>query len=476
MKWIRSALILAVMLTCTGCGQKIEQEELLSVPEVTAETESETVESTEKSTTTYPKKFVPTPETTAESEETTELLAEPETTVAVTTQATTAVQTTVQTVVITEPVIMTAPPPPETEPETEPEPEHPKYSGNAQEILEQMTLEEKVYQMFIVTPEMLTGAEVVTACGERTRESLSQYPVGGLIYFDQNLSYPKQTTDMLNNTQNYMRKHIGIGMFLGIDEEGGKVARCAKNLETTAFSPMADYGERNDWNEAYRIGQTIGKEISQLGFNVDFAPVADVNLNSNNELGNRIFSSNPEVVSNMVSGVVKGFRNAGTASTLKHFPGLGAENGNTHNDSEVVIDRSLDDLRNTEFLPFRSGIEAGAEFVMVGHQIVTGAEDNLPSSLSQVVCTDWLRGELGFDGIIITDSFRMNTISKNYSAGESAVTAVNAGVDMILMPSDLTVSVEAIENAVHNGQISEERINQSVYRILSEKEKLNLLG
>ena len=364
--------------------------------------------------------------------------------------------------------------PPETIPETT-EPPRQHLTGNAWDILNQMTLEQKIYQMFIVTPEMLTGAGTVTQAGSWTEECIYEHPVGGLIYFANNLQTWSQTSELLGNTQNYAR-NTGVGMFLAVDEEGGAVARCAKKLGTTALSPMSEYGNRNDWNEAYGVGQTLGNDIGQFGFNVDFAPVADVNLNAGNELGNRIFSDNPEVVGNMVSGVVQGLQSTGTSATLKHFPGLGAENGNAHYDDRIIIDRSLEELRNAEFIPFRSGIEAGADFVMVSHQIVTGAGDNRPSCLSHTVCTDWLRNELNFNGIIITDSFQMNTISGSYSAGDAAVLAVEAGVDIILMPTDLTSSVQALEHAVQNGRISESRIDESVYRILSEKENKNLLG
>jgi len=362
-----------------------------------------------------------------------------------------------------------------TEPETEPETEPLRKSGTVPEILSMMTLEEKIYQLFIVTPEVLTNSNLVTAAGERTHNAIVSQPVAGLIYFADNLTGWNQTSTMLANTQAYARES-GIGMFLAVDEEGGLVARCAKKLGTTSFNPMATYGKSNDWNTAYWIGQTLGSDIGQFGFNLDFAPVADVNLSSGNELGTRIFSDDPYVVGNMVSGVVQGLQSTGTAATLKHFPGLGAENGNAHYDDKIIIDRTLDDLRNAEFIPFQYGIDAGADFVMVSHQIITGAGDNLPACLSPVVCTDWLRGELGFDGVLVTDAFNMNTISGSYSPGESAVMAIEAGVDIILMPTDLTGSVQALETAVENGRISEERINQSAERILIEKEKLNLLG
>lgn len=389
-----------------------------------------------------------------------------------TTSSTTTFTETVNVTTPTDSMIETTNP---TEESTEPATEVIFKSGTVQEIMDMMTLEEKIYQLFIVTPETLLNSGTVTVADEQTQNALISQPVCGLIYFADNLIDSNQTTMMLSNSQQYARQS-GIGLFLAIDEEGGLVARCAKKLGSTALSPMATYGERNDFNEAVSIGQTLGMGISQFGFNLDFAPVADVNLNSGNELGNRIFSDNPEVTGNMVSGVVQGLQSTGVAATLKHFPGLGAENGNAHYDDAVYIDRTLEQLRTEEFVPFQSGINAGADFVMVSHQIVTSIGDNLPSCLSYTVCTDLLRNELNFDGIIITDSFAMNTISGRYSPADSAVLAIQAGVDIILIPTDLTASVQALENAVYSGQISESRINQSVEKILLEKQKLNLLG
>ena len=395
---------------------------------------------------------------------------------------TTSTQVTSNPTTVTETVTEIIPDPPEspepdpvTEPETDPEPEVIYKSGSVWEIMDQMTIREKIYQLFVVTPEQITDSSLVTAAGEKTQNAIHSQPVGGLIYFADNLVNSSQVSTMLSNSQQYARES-GIGLFLAVDEEGGLVARCAKKLGTTKLSPMATYGTRNDFNEAFSVGQTLGNDISQFGFNLDFAPVADVNLNSGNELGNRIFSDDPEVTAYMVSGVVQGLQSTGVAATLKHFPGLGAENGNAHYDDAVHIDRSLDQLRAEEFIPFRSGIDAGSDFVMVSHQIVSGVGDGLPSCLSYTVCTDLLRNELGFDGIIITDSFQMNTISGSYSPADSAILAIDAGVDIILMPSDLQAAVNALEDAVNTGRISEERINQSVERILLEKEKLNILG
>ncbi|MDE6726922.1 MAG: glycoside hydrolase family 3 protein [Oscillospiraceae bacterium] len=333
-----------------------------------------------------------------------------------------------------------------------------------------MTLRERVYQLFFVTPEQLGGSYPVT-----TEMNVTARPVGGVLCMGANLNTVSQTKDMLSKTQNQAMNN-GIGVFIAVDEEGGTVARCAYKLGTTAFSGMAVYGARNDYDEAFGIGQTIGSDIKALGFNVDFAPVADVNIHPNNELGSRIFSKDPNVVANMVSGVVKGLNSAGVAATLKHFPGLGAENGNSHTESAIIIDRTLPELRSTEFVPFKGGIDAGADFVMVGHQQVTSFGDGLPADLSYTAVTEMLRGELGFNGIAITDAQNMNTISNVYYPGTAAVMSINAGIDMILCPTDLDSAANAVIQAVQSGKISEARINESVARILALKQRMGLLN
>ncbi len=338
-----------------------------------------------------------------------------------------------------------------------------------QSIISQMSLKERIYQMFFVNPEQITGGGTVL-----TPIDLTDKPVGGILCMGDNLESVPQTYEMLTGIQENA-KRSGIGVFLAVDEEGGRVARCAWKLGTTEFDEMAVYGARNDADEAFGIGRTIGADIGALGFNVDFAPVADVDISPYNELGDRIFSDDPNVVANMVANVVRGLNSSGVAATLKHFPGLGAESGNTHTDSAIVIDRSLEQLRNEEFVPFRRGIQAGADFVMVGHQQVTAFGDELPADLSYTAVTEMLRGELGFDGIAITDSQVMNTISNVYYSGTAAVMSVKAGIDMILTPGDLDDAVNGVYNAVLSGEISEERINESVTRILTVKQKMGLL-
>ena len=349
----------------------------------------------------------------------------------------------------------------------------------AEQVMQDMSLEEKVYQMFIVTPESLVDNAVtaVIQTGNMTKQALEDKPVGGIIYFSKNLENENQVSGMISDAQAHVQSvNHHIGLWIAVDEEGGTVARVADSLGTTAYEDMAVYGERNDKDEVFMMGSDIAEDISGFGFNLDFAPVADVYIDPNNELQDRIFSDDPAVVSDMVTAMVQGLQDSGQVSaTLKHFPGLGAENGNTHEDASAYIERTHEELDTVDFVPFRSGIEAGADFVMVGHQTMSCAEDDMPSDLSKTVITDWLRGELQFSGIVITDAHNMNTITENYSSGEAALLAFQAGADIVLMPDDLNNAVQTVCEAVENGGLSEERINESVRRILTAKAKHHLL-
>lgn len=352
-----------------------------------------------------------------------------------------------------------------TEPPTEPPP------SAAELKLADMDLHSKVCQMFIVTPEQLSGYDSVTVCDEWMQECYDAYPVGGFILFDQNVA----DADQLKALNKGLMELTGdIGAFISVDEEGGSISRVQWKLSSEPVGDMAVYGELNDRDEAFMAGAAIGSDLRKYGFNLDFAPVADVNINPDNELGSRIFSTDPEIVSEMSAAVSDGLHSAGICSTLKHFPGLGAGGANTHYGS-VWMDRSFEELKETEFKAFKGGIEAGADFMLIGHQIVSGAGDELPADLSHKVTTDWLRDELGFRGLAITDSHSMGAIAYNYSAGEAAVMAVEAGIDVILMPYDTADAVNGVEEAVRSGKISEERIDDSVLRILQKKDKMGLL-
>lgn len=346
-------------------------------------------------------------------------------------------------------------------------------SSKVQNHLAGMSLHEKICQMFIVIPEAVSEYDVFTYVDCNFHKGYYNYPVGGFIVFAQNIVSSEQTSAMITDIQNDAL-YMGTGAFIAVDEEGGTVTRVQSKLGEQAVYDMNYYGGLNDWNTAYSVGEIIGSYLSGYGFNLDFAPVADVNISPYNELGSRIFSTDPQIVANMSGAVVDGLQSKGVCSTLKHFPGLGAGNSNTHYNS-VWIDRTYEQLQQTEFPAFKGGIDAGSDFVMVGHQITSASGDNLPGDLSKVVVTDWLKSELGFNGIVVTDSHGMGAIANVYTSGEAAVLAIEAGVDMVLMPVSLADAVAGVEQAVQSGRISEERINESVVKILSKKDELGLI-
>ncbi|MDE6502703.1 MAG: hypothetical protein K2L10_11505 [Ruminococcus sp.] len=367
---------------------------------------------------------------------------------------------------------------PSTEPVTEvTEPTEPPAPEKTvpEKMLENMTLQQKVCQMFITTPEQLSGWDVVTLYDEIVQDSIIDCPIGGMVMSYYNFETTEQTAQLISDIQECVLANSGIGMFMAVDEEGGTVADVANTIGDTYFDDMITYGEQNDTHVSYEIGYTIGTYLKALGFNLDFAPVADVNIGETTELGGRIFSSDPDVVASMSSNVAIGLKDAGVFATLKYFPGVGTSDGINYADKDVAVNRSVDDLRATDFVSFREGINAGADFVMVGHQVISGVGDWLPSDLSYTVVTELLRNELEFNGIIITDSHMLENISNVYTSAEASVMAINAGVDMILMPADLSESIEAVCTAVENGEIDSARIDESVLRILNKKYDAGLL-
>ncbi|MCD8364627.1 MAG: N-acetylmuramoyl-L-alanine amidase, partial [Clostridiales bacterium] len=342
--------------------------------------------------------------------------------------------------------------------------------------LEKLTLEEKIAQMFVVTPEALTGVSTAVQAGSTTQAAIEAYPVGGIIYMADNLQTPSQTTQMLENTMAYSQEAVGLPIFLSIDEEGGSVARVASNsaFGVTDVGDMCDIGASGDTEAAYEAGKTIGSYLSELGFNLDFAPVADVLTNSENQVvKKRSFGSDADLVSEMVEREVTGLEEEGVIACIKHFPGHGATGGDTH-ESSVAAYRTLEELYESELVPFADQIEAGISFIMVGHfslPEVTG--DDTPCSLSSAIVTDLLREEMGYDGIVITDALNMSAVSDMYSSAQAAVRAVEAGVDMLLMPEDFHSAYNGLLDAVESGEISEERIDESVTRILSVKMQMD---
>ena len=337
-----------------------------------------------------------------------------------------------------------------------------------------MTLEQKVAGLFFVTPEQLTGVGQAVQAGEGTREALAKWPVGGLVYFKQNIQSEEQLKEMLANTVSYS----SFPIFLGVDEEGGSVARVADALGLENMGPMADIGSTGDVQAAYAANQTIGTYLSSYGFNVDFAPIADVLTNPDNTvIGDRAFSDDPQTAADMVAGAVEGLQSAGVSACLKHFPGHGDTAGDSHTGA-AETDRTKEEMAAAEFLPFQSGIEAGADMVMVGHisaPNLTGGE-KVPASLSEEIITGILRSELGYDGIIITDAMNMAAVTDYYEADVAAIMALKAGADMILMPEDFQQAYEGVLQAVQDGTVSQERVDDSLKRIYRVKLRDRVAG
>lgn len=355
----------------------------------------------------------------------------------------------------------------------------------AEERLASMTLREKVGQLFIIRPDALDPslsmadiadayAAGVTAFSDSMRDTLRDYPVGGVAVFGKNITGPEQIKTFLSSMQSASR----ITLFTGIDEEGGRVARLANHsaFNLPQYTSMADVGASGDPEKAHEVGLTIGGYLKQYGFNLDFAPVADVNTNPDNPvIGARAFSSDPNTAAKMVTAEIDGLHEAGVMSSIKHFPGHGDTKSDTHL-GYASTEKTWDQMLSCEMLPFRAGIAAGTDFVMAAHiTAVNVTTDGLPASLSPEMITGKLRGELQYQGLVITDSLAMGAITSQYTSSQAAVAALKAGVDVLLMPEDYRAAFDGVVAAVNDGTISQSRLDESVLRVLTLKEHWGML-
>lgn len=349
----------------------------------------------------------------------------------------------------------------------------------AADYMRDMTLEEKVGQIFIVNLEQLDTRKGTyyefQKCTKTMVNSIQKYHVGGVILFSRNITKRKQTIALTSGLKEADRTPL----FVTVDEEGGRVARIASNekMGTTAFPSAEEIGQSEDDQYTYDMGKTIGAQIKELGFNVDFAPVADVKTSElNQEIGDRSFGDDPDKVAEYVSAFVQGLNKVNVSATLKHFPGQGSSEGDTHKES-VDIDSSIARLRKTDFVPFEAGIAAGADFVMVSHISVSKVtESSTPASMSNLIMQTILRDELGFEKLIITDALDMVSITENYTSAEAAYKAFVAGADIILMPQNFEEAYVEILYKVKDGTISQNRLNDSVLRILAVKFQRGILS
>lgn len=344
-----------------------------------------------------------------------------------------------------------------------------------QEYLKAMTLEEKIAQMFLLCPEAIIDASAVTAADERTMASIQSFPICGFIYQAPYLHTADQTKAMIDGVQKYSIERTGLPAFIAIDEEGGTVTRISGTgkFDVPYVGDMCDIGAVGDAGAAYDTGVIIGSYLAELGFNVDFAPVADVLSNEENTVVKaRSFGADPRLVTDMCLAFSEGLEDQGVLGTFKHFPGHGATAADTHK-GYAYSDKTLDELRSCELIPFQAGIDAGIDFIMVSHiSLPNIIGEDTPASLSEEMLTQLLRDEMGYDGIIITDAMEMGAIAQYYSSVEATILAIQAGCDIILAPADFYASYYGVIDAVREGIISEERIDDSVERIVRVKLKI----
>ena len=359
-------------------------------------------------------------------------------------------------------------------------------------IIDKMTLEQKVAQLFVVSPETLTGVDSVQYAGDMTYQALQDYPVGGIVFAKDNIDSSSQFCTMTDNLQSYSEEISGLPLFLAAAEEGGSASVLGNNDNLDEYyensysddgsdyssssansvhsgaPSMSEIGRKDDSTNAYEAGKSIGSLMSAYGLNLDLAPVADVLSGNSTGIGNRTFGTDAQTVSDMALEVIRGIQEEDVNAAMKYFPGYGAASSNMS--GFPVINSSLDELKKKEFLPYSNAIAQGMDFVMVGHISVPNVTgDDTPASLSEKMISEVLRKDLEFKGIVMTDYLNDKTIVKNYGAADAAVKAIQAGADLLLEPDDLEAAYEGVLKAVKKGDITEDRLDESIYRILRVK-------
>lgn len=371
------------------------------------------------------------------------------------------------------PVPVTPEPAPQPEPEPVSEPEEDPDEAlreRARTLAAAMSREEQIWQLFFVTPEDLTGYDEVYQAGSVTQAALQEKPVGGLIYFEQNLKDAEQVRQMLSTTQSFAKTPL----FFGIDEEGGSVQRIGgrEELGGQTVAPMQELGKSGDPAAVYAAGTALAENLTNLGFNLDFAPVADVCSSENAVIGSRSFGSDAELVSSLSAILARGLGDHGVIPCMKHFPGYGSAIVDDHNGTSVV-EKTRDELEKADLVPFMG---ANTPFIMVSHLSFPNITGNdTPADLSPEIVSGLLRNSLYFPNVIITDAQNMASITGRYTAGEAAVLALEAGCDMILIPDSLTEAYTAVNEAVETGRISEAALEEHVARILTVKLQFGLM-
>ncbi|MCX8074584.1 MAG: glycoside hydrolase family 3 protein [Clostridia bacterium] len=330
-------------------------------------------------------------------------------------------------------------------------------------IIGSMSLEEKVGQLFICAYRKDSNNSNMYELNDDAKTMITKYNLGGFILFSENMKNIDQTRKFIIDINN---TNLQIPMFISVDVEGGVVDRLAKSSLTSALPYISELGLTKDETLSYEYAKIIGRRLKYLGFNLDFAPVCD--LDNSDSIKYRSFGKDPYIVSKMISGYIKGLNEYNISSTLKHFPGLGSSEGDTHNQI-VTSNITLSELENSDFIPFKIGIKSGTNIIMINHVVYNNLSKNIiPASLNKDIY-ELLRNNLNFDGIIVTDGLEMGAITKQNISTSPSYAAFLAGADILLLPQDIDYSYNEILNAVRSGQISTQRLDDSVKRIIKHK-------
>ena len=354
--------------------------------------------------------------------------------------------------------------------------------------LQRMTLREKVGQLFYVRPECLDTTihfnlpssvdgssddirEIKLQAVNATMRGVNeQYPVGAVILYAHNIEDEAQLSAFVAQI-----RALNGAPLLCIDEEGGRGARIAnnENFDVEKFESMSAIGATGDPQNAYYCANTIGTYLHRYGFDIDFAPVADVNTTPENIIiGARAFSDDPQVAAPMVVNYLQGLKDAGITGCIKHFPGHGDTQTDTHYGYAQSL-KTWDEMLSCELITFKAGIQWGTQLIMTAHIAapnVTGTD--VPATMSPLILQDKLRGELGYQNIIVTDAMEMGAITLQYTNAEAAVGTLQAGADIVLGPQNFVEAFDAVVKAVEDGVLTEQRIDQSVRRILRLKRQI----
>lgn len=355
-------------------------------------------------------------------------------------------------------------PPPATQ---TPPPSNDPTADAINRMMQNMTLAQKVGQM------IMAGIDG-TSIDKAARAMIAERHVGGIILYKDNFSDLGGSVRLINALKQANEGQTAP-LFISVDQEGGKVSRLPKDF--TAMPDARTVGQSSDAALAEQMGALLAAQLRVMGLNVDYAPVLDVNSNPNNPvIGKRAFGSRAELVSKMGLAAMKGLREGGVVSVVKHFPGHGDTSVDSHLDLPVVR-KTAEQLAKLEWVPFRAAIDAKADAVMVAHILFPLVDADAPASMSKVIIGKQLRGTMGYDGVVITDDMTMGAITKNYGITEASLLSVEAGSDIVLVAHGYETAArvnDALLEAVQSGRIKASRIDESVRRILALKLKYHL--